>query len=153
LKSLDRAIELDPMRAQAHFNRGLVLLTSGDYAEAWEEYEWRKKLPHPLGNRTFAQPALSSLESIEGATVFLYGEQGFGDHIHFCRYAKLVADKGAKVVLEAPKPLFHLFKSLDERLELIEVGQSVPTFDYHCSLMSLPRAFRTTQENVPDKVP
>jgi tetratricopeptide (TPR) repeat protein len=153
LNSLDRAIELDPTEAQAHYNRGLVLLTLGDYAEAWEEYEWRKKLPRPHGNRTFAQPALSSLESIEGGTVFLYGEQGLGDHIHFCRYAKLVSDNGAKVVLEAPKPLFHLFKSLDGRLELIEVGQSVPPFDYHCSLMSLPRVFRTTLENVPDKVP
>ena len=153
LNSLDRAIELDPIEAQAHFNRGLVLLTLGDYAEAWEECEWRKKLPRRHGNRTFAQPALSSLESIKGATVFLYGEQGLGDHIHFCRYAKLVADKGAKVVLEAPKPLFHSFKSLDGISQLIEVGQSVPPFDYHCSLMSLPRAFRTTLDNVPNKVP
>src|SRR5262249_37699091 len=153
LNSLDRAIELDPIEAQAHFNRGLVLLTLGDYAEAWEEYEWRKKLPRSHGNRTFPQPALSSLESIEGTTVFLYGEQGLGDHIHFCRYAKLVADKGAKVVLEAPKPLFHSFRSLDGISQLVEVGQSVPPFDYHCSLMSLPRAFRTTLENVPNKVP
>ena len=152
LNSLDRAIELDPTAPQAHFNRGQVLLTLGDYAEAWEEYEWRKKL-RSHGDRTFAQPALSSLEDIQGATVFLHGEQGLGDHIHFCRYAKLVADKGAKVVLEAPKPLFQLFKSLDGISQLIEVGQPVPPFDYHYSLMSLPRAFRTTLENVPNKVP
>jgi tetratricopeptide (TPR) repeat protein len=153
LNSLDRAIELDPIAPQAHYNRSVILLTLGKYAEAWEEYEWRKKLPRPHGNRTFAQPALPSLEAIEGATVFLHSEQGLGDSIHFCRYAKLVSDKGGKVVLEAPNPLFQLFESLDGLSQLIEVGQSVPPFDYHCSLMSLPRAFRTTLENVPNKVP
>jgi tetratricopeptide (TPR) repeat protein len=153
LNSLNRAIELDPIDAQAHLSRGLVLLTLGKYADAWEEYEWRRKLPVPIANRTFAQPSLLDLDGVEGATVFLYGEQGWGDYIHFCRYAKLVSDKGAKVVLEAPKLLFQLFKSLDGVSQLIEVDQSVPPFDYHCPLMSLPRVFQTTLDNMPNKVP
>jgi tetratricopeptide (TPR) repeat protein len=153
LNSLDRAIELDPTEPLTHLFRSLVLLALGDYEEAWEEYEWRKKLARLYTNRPFDKPALSSLEGIEGATVFLYGELGLGDQIHFCRYAKLVADAGAKVVLEAPKSLFHLFKSLDGLSQLIEVGQSVPPFDYHCPLMSLPRAFSTTLEDVPNTVP
>jgi hypothetical protein len=87
-------------------------LKGGSWKGIWEEYEWRRKLPVPIGNRTFTQPSLLDLDGVEGATVFLYGEQGWGDHIHFCRYVKLVSDKGAKVVLEAPKPLFQLFKSV-----------------------------------------
>ena len=153
LNSLDRAIELDPAAAQAHFNRSLVLLSLGEYAKAWEEYEWRKRLPHPHANRTFVQPALSSLDNIEGATVILYGEQGLGDQIHFCRYAKLVADRGAKVVLEAPKQLFRLFKSLEGMAQIIELGQPVPPFDFHCSLMSLPGVFGTTLKSIPNNVP
>ena len=85
--------------------------------------------------------------------MFLYGEQGWGDYIHFCRYVKLLSDKGAKVVLEAPKPLFQLLKSLRGVSELIEVNQSVPPFDSHCPLMSLPRVFKTTLDNVPNEVP
>jgi len=129
------------------------LLTLGKYGDAWEEYEWRKKLPSPIGNRTFAQPSLFDLDGVEGATIFLYGEQGWGDHIQFCRYVKLVSDKGAKVALEAPKPLFQLFKSLRGVSQLIEADQSIPPFDYHCPLMSLPRVFQTTLDNVPNKVP
>jgi tetratricopeptide (TPR) repeat protein len=153
LNSLNGAIELDPIDPQAHLSRSLVLLTLGHYADAWEEYEWRKKLPLPIGNRTFTQPSLLDLDGVEGATVFLYGEQGWGDYIHFCRYVKLLSDKGAKVVLEAPRPLFQLLKSLRGVSELIEVNQSVPPFDSHCPLMSLPRVFKTTLDNVPNEVP
>jgi len=153
LSSLNRAIELDPIDPQAHLSRGLVLLTLGQYADAWKEYEWRKKLVVPIGNRTFTQPSLLDSDGVEGATVFLYGEQGLGDYIHFCRYIKLVSDKGAKVVLEAPKCLFQLFKSLHGVSKLIEVDQSVPPFDYHCPIMSLPRVFQTNLDNVPNKVP
>jgi len=153
LSSLNRAIELDPIDPQAHLSRGLVLLTLGQYADAWKEYEWRKKLVVPIGNRTFTQPSLLDSDGVEGATVFLYGEQGLGDYIHFCRYIKLVSDKGAKVVLEAPQCLFQLFKSLHGVSKLIEVDQSVPPFDYHCPIMSLPRVFQTNLDNVPNKVP
>jgi tetratricopeptide (TPR) repeat protein len=153
LNSLNRAIELDPIDPRVHLSRSLVLLTLGQYADAWEEYEWRRKLPVPIGNRTFTQPSLLDLDDVEGATVFLYGEQGWGDHIHFCRYVKLVSDKGAKVILEAPKPLFQLFKLLHGVSQLIEADQSIPPFDYHCPLMSLPRVFQTTLDNVPNEVP
>ena len=153
LNSLNGAIELDPIDPQARLSRSLVLLTLGHYADAWEEYEWRKKLPLPIGNRTFTQPSLLDLDGVEGATVFVYGEQGWGDYIHFCRYVKLLSDKGAKVVLEAPRPLFQLLKSLRGVSELIEVNQSVPPFDSHCPLMSLPRVFKTTLDNVPNEVP
>jgi tetratricopeptide (TPR) repeat protein len=152
LWSLNRAIELDFSSALAHFNRSLVLLTLGQYADAWDEYEWRKKLPVPLGNRIFSQPLLERAE-IEGATVFVYGEQALGDQIHFCRYVNSLADRGAKVILEAPKLLFQLFKSLDGVSQLVEADQSIPPFDYHCPVMSLPRVFRTTFENIPNKVP
>ena len=153
LKCLNTVIELDPSYVQAHCTRSVVLLKLGEYADGWEEYEWRKKLPLLVGNRTFSQPCLLDTEEIEGAKVFIYGEQGFGDQIHFCRYARLLADRGAKVILEAPKPLFQLFKSLDGVSQLIELGHSIPPFDYHCPLMSLRRFFRTTLENIPDKVP
>src|SRR5262249_49081467 len=107
----------------------------------------------PHANRNFIEPLLVSPENVDGATVFIYGEQGLGDCIQFCRYVKLVSDEGAKVILETPSPLFKLFKSLDGITQLVEAGQTVPKFDHHCSLMSLPRAFGTTLQTVPNKVP
>jgi tetratricopeptide (TPR) repeat protein len=153
LKALDKAVELDPREPRAHFNRSLTLLTLGRYSEGWEEYEWRKKLPVPVGVRKFSRPALSEIKNIKGATVFIYGEQGLGDHIHFCRYATLLTEQGAKVVLESPKALLQVFKSLNGISQLIETGQPVPAFDYHSAIMSLPHLFKTTLENVPSRVP
>ena len=153
LKALDKAVELDPREPRAHFNRSLTLLTLGRYSEGWEEYEWRKKLPVPIGVREFSQPVLSEIKNIKGATVFIYGEQGLGDHIHFCRYATLLTGQGAKVVLESPKALLRLFKSLNGISRLIESGQPVPAFDYHSAIMSLPHLFKTTLESVPSHIP
>ncbi len=153
LKAHDKAVELDPRKASAHFKRSLTLLTLGQYSEGWEEYEWRKKLPVPIGVRTFSQPQLSRIENVKGATVFIYGEQGLGDCIQFCRYATLLAEQGAKVILESPKALFQMFKSLNGVSQLIEAGQPVPAFDYHCAIMSLPHLFKTTLESIPSRVP
>ena len=72
LSAVNRAIKLDPIDAQAHLSRSLVLLTLGQYSDAWEEYEWRRKLPVPIGNRTFTQPSLLDLDGVEGATVFVW---------------------------------------------------------------------------------
>ena len=153
LKAHDKAVELDPRKASAHFKRSITLLTLGRYGEGWEEFEWRKKLPILIDVRTFSQPPLSRIENVKGTTVFIYGEQGLGDRIHFCRYVTLLAEQGAKVILESHKALFQVFKTLNGVSQLIEAGQPVPAFDYHCAIMSLPHLFKTTLESIPSRVP
>jgi hypothetical protein len=44
-------------------------------------------------------------------------------------------------------------QSLDGVEQVIPRGQTVPRFDLHCPLMSLPLAFRTTLETIPAEVP
>ena len=39
------AIAARPDYAEAHFNYALQLLRAGDYANGWQEYEWRSRLP------------------------------------------------------------------------------------------------------------
>ena len=80
----------------------------------------------------------------------MHSEQGLGDTIQFCRYAKLVKKLGARVVLEVPKPLLDLLNGLDGVDQLIESGKLLPAFDYHCPLMSLPLAFKTHLDSVPE---
>ena len=41
-------------------------------------------------------------ESIHGKTIFVYAEQGFGDAIQFVRYASVLRDRGARVIVEMP---------------------------------------------------
>lgn len=152
LASHDRAIAIKPDSPVALFNRSLTLLMSGDFANGWAAYEWRWKNPFCSSfkeKREFSQPLWLGEESILGRTILLYGEQGFGDIIQFCRYAKRVADLGARVVLEVRKPLVGLLHSLEGVTELVTKGSALPDFDVQCPLMSLPRAFRTTLDTIP----
>jgi hypothetical protein len=92
-------------------------------------------------------------ESLAGKTILLHSEQGLGDTIQFCRYAKAVADKGARVVLEVPGALLSLLAGLEGVSELIVRGAEIPAFDIHCPLMTLPLAFNTDLQSIPSPGP
>ena len=122
----------------------------GDYANGWELYEWRwKQAKGKSIRRNLPQPLWLGDEPIAGKTILLYAEQGIGDAIQFCRYAKPVADLGARVVLEAPESLLALFATLDGVARLVKLGDPLPPFDYQCPLMSLPLAFHTQLATIP----
>jgi len=61
-------------------------------------------------------------------TLFIHWEQGLGDLIQFCRYAKLAADLGARVILEAPKPLMSLLTTLSGVAQFDRSRKSVAAF-------------------------
>ena len=150
VESCDKAIELDPNSAEAHWNKSLVLLLSGDLNAGWELFEWRwKRDSFTSPKRDFSQPLWVGLESLKDKTILLHSEQGLGDTIQFCRYAKLVAELGARVILEVPKALVSLFKTLEGVCELIPKGTKLPGFDFHSPLLSLPLAFKTTETTIP----
>ena len=152
LASYERAIQIRPGYAEAHQNRSWMLLLSGDLARGWKEYEWRWKdadgadIKH---RRDFRRPLWLGEPSVAGKTILLHAEQGFGDTLQFCRYAKLVAELGATVILEAPAPLAPLLECLQGVSTLIRQGGALPYFDYQCPLLSLPLAFNTTLESIP----
>ena len=149
LDSYRRALQSDPRHAEAHWNEGLCRLLVGDFALGWEKYEWRWKTEQAGTERNFVQPLWLGKECLAGKTILLHAEQGLGDTIQFCRYAKKVAALGAKVVLEVPKTLKALLSRLDGVSKLLARGESLPEFDYHCPLSSLPLAFKTTLNSVP----
>jgi Flp pilus assembly protein TadD len=150
IASYDRAIAIKPEYAAAYWNKGFALLLSGDYERGWALYEWRWK-NEKLGNkqRHFPQPLWLGSENIKDKTILLIHEQGLGDTIQFCRYAKLVADLGARVVAEVPKTLLGALQGLEGVSEFAEAGKPLPAFDYHCPLASLPLAFKTTLDTIP----
>ena len=148
----DQAIALRPDFAQANFNKSLILLLLGNFEKGWPAYEWRWQ--HASENlheatRIFAQPLWLGKESLANKTILLHSEQGFGDTIQFCRYARLVADRGAQVIFEAPKPLLSLLADLNSVSQWVAEGDPLPSFDYHCPLLSLPLAFNTKIDTIP----
>jgi hypothetical protein len=73
--------------------------------------------------------------------------------IQFCRYAKLCADKGARVILTAQENQVRLLESLDPRIALRPQASWPATFDYHIPLMSLPLAFDVPQAGFAAQTP
>jgi tetratricopeptide (TPR) repeat protein len=148
-----QAINLMPNDAEAHHNLSLLLLVRGDFHRGWEEYEWRRKCTKfipPM--RNFAQQQWDG-GSLEGRTILLYTEQGFGDAIQFIRYLPLVAQRGGKIIVECQAALQRLLRTVPERIEIVTCGEPLPAFDLQCPLLSLPRVFGTTFENIPNIVP
>jgi tetratricopeptide (TPR) repeat protein len=153
LASYDQAIVLKPDYAEALFNKSVLLLLIGRFAEGWRLYEWRKKKANPIAVRDTPQPPWLGESDIAGKTILLSEEQGLGDTIQFCRYAPLVAQRGARVILEVPPQLTRLAKSLSGVAQIVETGRPLPAFDFHCPLLSLPLAFKTELATIPTTIP
>jgi len=153
LAAYDRALTLSPGHAAAHWNKSQLLLLLGDYAQGWPLYEWRWKAVLKDRVRSFSQPLWLGQEPLEGKTLLIHSEQGYGDDIQMVRYAALAQKAGARVVLEVPRRLLSLFGTLPGSPALVEKGGSLPLFDLHCPMMSLPLAFQARVENLPAAAP
>jgi tetratricopeptide (TPR) repeat protein len=149
----ERAIALRPDFAQAHWNLSLVLLAMGNFSRGWDEYEWRLKTPELTGEgNRFSRPLWNG-EDLRGKTILLHAEQGFGDAIQFIRYAPLLASLGGQILFECKPALKRLFNEVKAIHEIILRGESLPQYDFHCPLLSLPCRFRTSQVEIPLAAP
>jgi len=152
LDAYEQAILRDPENPRIRVNRTVALLHAGCWTEAWRDYECRLRLPGR--QRTGAGPllpSLSHLNALDGRTVLVTHEEGFGDTIQFMRYLPLLAARGARVLLWVPEPLERLAERVDGVAEVLCGNLPVPAHDYHCPVLSLPRAFETTPATVPNR--
>jgi tetratricopeptide (TPR) repeat protein len=151
LQSYRRCELLRPDNADLHLNMALTYLVAGDFANGWREYEWRYRSKARMPRR-LPQPLWTG-EDLAGKTILLHYEQGFGDTLQFMRYAPLVAARGARVVLEVQPPLVRLASTLKGPAQVVTAGEMLPSFDFHCHLLSLPERFGTDLATIPANVP
>lgn len=146
------ALRLKPDFADAHNNRAYSLLLAGRYAEGWREYEWRWRTSAMAGGRREFDAPRWLGEPLEGRVLLLHAEQGLGDTLQFCRYARLITG-ASRIVLEVQAPLVRLLRSLPGDMEIVAQGEPLPQFDLHCPLMSLPLALEATAPDIPGDTP
>ncbi|MBD2069380.1 tetratricopeptide repeat protein [Leptolyngbya sp. FACHB-671] len=149
-----QAISLQPDYADAHLNRGLSLLLAGELAQGFEEYEWRWQVKGPNFKSlpAFTQPMWDG-SYLNGKTILLHTEQGFGDTIQFIRYAPLIAERGGRVIVECQEALIRLLQTVPEINQVIAKGTPLPEFHVHAPLLSLPHIFGTTLNTIPAQIP
>jgi Flp pilus assembly protein TadD len=133
-----------------HNDYAFGLLTAGRFLEGWRHYEFRWMQKPLLLLRPRSRQLRWSGQSLQGKTILLRIEQGFGDAIQFLRYAPSLQALGATVLLGKFSGLAHCFRGVDR-----VVDRSLPASecDYYIDIVSLPRIFGTELETIPAEVP
>jgi len=153
LKDFNNAISINPSHADAQWNKSLLEIMIGNFKEGWLRYEWRWQSFSKKWSRHYDKPLWLGKESLQGKSILIYPEQGYGDFIQFYRYIDKLLLLGSKVILETPEPLIALIAESSNMVEIIESGKKLPNFDFQCPIMSLPLAFKTNLENLPCETP
>jgi len=107
-----RALSLRPDYAHAHWALAPELLRRGQYEEGWQVHARHGRCPEPAWpQRKFALPRWDG-SLMEGETLLVHEEQGFGDAIQFLRYLPLLRERAgaARVIIKCPWPLSRLFQ-------------------------------------------
>lgn len=149
LLSFEKAQALGSREAAA--GKGCLLLTLGDFERGFDGYERRRldgrSLAEALGTRfpTWRGPGRP------GERVLVLNDHGLGDTLQFVRYLPLMAAAGIEVAFLCPRKL-HRLLSPTIGARIVEALQDDP-FDAQIALSSLPWAFGTRLDTVPDGVP
>lgn len=138
-----------PNHAAAHLGRAIINLAFGKFDVGWPEFEWH------LGSQTtddaqILKKIIAHNLPLKDKIILLRAEWGAGDTIHMIRYAQLLHERGAHVIVhllhESLVPLFKQQKYLDA---VVAPHESPPPFHFQIPMMILPSIFGTTIENVP----
>jgi Flp pilus assembly protein TadD len=147
-----RALALKPNDPQIHWNLALALLASGQFAEGWEEFEWRLKLTSMNLDRNFPQPYWNG-QDISGQRLLVYTEGGFGEALCFIRLLPLISGMAGQVIVECQRDLMRLFADVPGVERWVARGEALPAFDCRISLVSLPKLLGIRLESIPNSVP
>jgi tetratricopeptide (TPR) repeat protein len=141
----EKALEIDPTFNFARSGLSFPLMKSGKWTEGgWEAFEWRK-----LGGQRLQLPGLVWDGVPTTDELVLTSEQGLGDMIQFCRYAKIAAFNGQRTAIYAPTYFHKLLGTLGSNVRMIgDESEIVEPYQW-LPIMSLPRLMGTTPTTVP----
>jgi len=127
---------------------GLMELQAGNYTDGWQGYELRYAQldPKSFGWRAHDVPEWDGQPTKQ--PVLIWCEQGFGDSIMFGRFMREVLDRAPNAILEIQPQLFELFETshIVPKGQLFRLGRTMPRYEYHCSLPSLPALLKLNTE-------
>ena len=130
-----------------------VNLLFGVMPLGWEQHESRWSHPGLTNpRREFPQPRWQG-ERLAGRTVLLHCEQGYGDTLLFVRYAPLVKQLGGQVLLLVQPEVADLVSTCPGVDGVFTEEGSLPPFDVHLPLLSLPHVFQTNLGSIPASIP
>jgi tetratricopeptide (TPR) repeat protein len=151
-----KALTLMPDLSSAKLNLGITCLMLGEWEEGWQGYEARWHGAYEASKGNFDTPP-TSLPQWHGNDInahdslLVFSEQGLGDSLQFGRYLLLAAQRFSRVSFVCPAPLQRLFlATFSSQIDILDaVPEDQSDWQWQCPLMSLPKAFGTTPNNIP----
>lgn len=156
LASFDRALQHEPQDAEANWNLAHVLVLTGDWLRGWEKYEYRWKIPGFVemnaitveeGRTDLPQPWRGA--PLQGKTLIVAEEQGYGDTLMCLRYAPTLRAMGATVTWAVRPELLRLVAATVAPDAVCNIREPVPGADYIVAAMTLHHRLGITLDTVP----
>lgn len=148
-----KTLQAIPDAVHALYGYAECCLMLGDYENGWPAFESRWK--RDADRRHFAHKLWDG-SSLQGKTIIVRAEYGQGDTLQFIRYAPLLKQQGATVILEAQHTLISLLSKcpyLDRVIPVDDEGAHLPDHDFQVPIMSLPYYFKTSMQTIPCPIP
>jgi tetratricopeptide (TPR) repeat protein len=150
IEKYDEILKVLPSNALARFYKSFALLLRGEYKEGFKLYESRFQTENPVKCHYNGDAVLwNGKESLEGKTLLVHAEQGFGDSIMFARFLAQLAKRAKKLIFLSQPELTTLLGGAWPNVEVIRNFNGCEQVDFHCPLMSVPHLInydRTSQQ-------
>ena len=156
---LELALQLDPDHALTRNALGMLQLTQGDWAAGWANYLYRREVPDATVQRRKALGTLWNGEVLDGKSIYLWGDQGLGEHLLFSSLLPPLIDRAAKVAVECENRLLSLFQRSFPMVNFqsFEDAKASPnvsdSFDFYSCLSDIGPWLRPTPETAPTVAP
>ena len=135
IEYLNGRIKIYPDDPEFQMQLAFAKLGAGEYAQGFDAYRARWRAGE-LTPRTLPFPEWQG-EPLDGKTILVMPEQGFGDAVLFARFIPILKKMGATVYCIVERPLAAVFDGLDGA---DWTGQSLPKsapIDYYVNMMDL----------------
>lgn len=123
--------------ARARYSAGLQALRLGRFEEGWPLHEARYDAGVAIVRPTTAAPEWMG-EDLDGKTVAVCTEQGFGDHLMFGRFLGPLRSRGADIVVLCHPKMARIFERIGYRTRIFAAERPFPPCDYWVAIGSLP---------------
>lgn len=143
----NRALELESSTT-TRFNRGMSLLSIGEFRQGWIDYECRFDKIDPVCLAPLDVPKWDG-EDLSGKTIIVRLEQGYGDCIQCMRFLpKLNARVIVECMDEKIRSLFECFTGVSGTYLR---GETPPAADFQVPIFSLPLMLEVNLNSIPFK--
>ncbi len=151
-KAYQAAFQINPHSQTIAFNYSVSLLRQGLWPQAWMFWEFGR-----FNRSYFAAPNLPqwSGESLDGKTIGVVAEGGYGDIINFLPYIEMVKERARvsrRIVWDDMIPFLEA-QGVAHEYYGISRPERVPDIDFVVSVLSIPAILNERVENVRPVIP